>query len=147
MEQEGTDKKQDDTEDIQTGDVIAAIKEIKETDPNNDNKSLNVEDIEVDYEQIVSKAQYASDDFIREIIKGDIVEVEVSNQSSIILSSIIGSKQILEGDEEANDSMNAEVEREVLISDEKRHSMIEELNRESSGGSYYGAGASWEIDG
>ncbi|KAF3614703.1 hypothetical protein FXO38_23281 [Capsicum annuum] len=50
VEKEGTDKKQNDTEDIQTGDVVFAIEEFKEADPETDNKSLNVIDVAIELE-------------------------------------------------------------------------------------------------
>ncbi|KAF3639253.1 hypothetical protein FXO38_22763 [Capsicum annuum] len=78
---EGTDKKQEDIEDVQTGQVLAAIREIKEADPEIGNTSLNVKDVEVDSEETVSGNQYVSDDIIGESIKEDIVKVEVSDQS------------------------------------------------------------------
>ncbi|KAF3650384.1 hypothetical protein FXO37_18493 [Capsicum annuum] len=63
VEKEDTNKKQENSEDIQTDDTVVAIKEIKEADPENDNKSLDVKDIEMDSEQTVSETLYASDDF------------------------------------------------------------------------------------
>ncbi|KAF3662043.1 hypothetical protein FXO37_12630 [Capsicum annuum] len=63
VEKKDIDKKQDDTEGVQTGDVKYAIEKIKEADPENGNKSLNMEDIKVDSEQTVSETLYASDDF------------------------------------------------------------------------------------
>ncbi|KAF3685433.1 Histidine-containing phosphotransfer protein 1 [Capsicum annuum] len=74
VEQEGTDKNQEDTEDVQTGDAVAAIEEIKEVYLEIGHKSLNVKDVEVDSEETVSENQYASDDIIGESIKGDIVD-------------------------------------------------------------------------
>lgn len=45
MEKKDTNKNQENFEYIQTNDMAAAIKVIKEVDPKNDNKSLDVEDI------------------------------------------------------------------------------------------------------
>ncbi|KAF3647897.1 hypothetical protein FXO38_18444 [Capsicum annuum] len=117
VEKEDTEKKQEDTEIVQTGDVVAAIEEIKKTNSKIGHKSLNIKDVEVDSEETMSENHYASDDIIRETIKGDVVEVEVSGQSSIASSSIIGSEEMLKVNVEDNDPMNDKVEREVPILD------------------------------
>lgn len=67
------------------------------------------------------------------------MEAEVSNQSSIVSRSITSSEQILKVDEEAKDQINEDVEIKDLISYGEIYNMIEELETESSGGSYYGA--------
>lgn len=48
--------------------MVDAIEEIKEADSEIGNKSLNVTDIEVGFEQTVFENQYISDDLIRENI-------------------------------------------------------------------------------
>ncbi|KAF3631219.1 putative digalactosyldiacylglycerol synthase 2, chloroplastic-like [Capsicum annuum] len=146
VEHEGTNKKQEDTEDIQTGDVVDAIEEIKEEDPKIGHKSLNVKDVEVDFEETVSENQYANDDFIGESIKGNEVEVEVSDQSPIVSRSITGSEQILKVYEEAKDSMNDGVEIKAPVSDGETYNMIERLETKSNGGFCYNTEASQKIN-
>ncbi|KAF3672168.1 putative laccase-5 [Capsicum annuum] len=89
---------------------------------------------------------YVSDDLNEESIKRDVVEVDVSNKSSIVSRSITGSKQILEVDKEAKDLMNDELERKASILDGETYNMIEELEMKSSDGSCYDTEASRKID-
>ncbi|KAF3631452.1 Protein OSCA1 [Capsicum annuum] len=49
------DKKQDDTEDVQTRDVVATIEKFKEGDPEINNKSLNVKDIAIEPKQFTEE--------------------------------------------------------------------------------------------
>lgn len=142
VEQEGPDKNQEATEYIHTGDVVAAIEEIKAANLEIGRKSLNVKDVEVDSEETISENQYASDDIIGESIKGDIVKVEVLDQSSIISRSIIGSEQILEVDEKVKDLMNDE----APISYGEIYNMIKELEMKSSGGFFYDTKDSQKIN-
>ncbi|KAF3666326.1 hypothetical protein FXO37_10615 [Capsicum annuum] len=123
-----------------------AIKEIKEADPENGNKSLDVEDIEVNSVQTVYETLFAGDEFIAKSIKEDILEVEVSDQSSIVSRSFASSEEILEADEEAKDQIDEGIEIKVTISDGETYNTIEELDRKSSGGYYYGAEASQKIE-
>ncbi|MCD9561033.1 hypothetical protein HAX54_019967 [Datura stramonium] len=46
--------KQEDFEDIQTSDVVAAIEETKRADPDTSNKSLDVKDVELEAVQAMS---------------------------------------------------------------------------------------------
>lgn len=85
VEKEDTNKKQDDTEDVHTRDVVAAIEEFKGPDPEIDNKSLNIKDVAIEPDQAMSETIYASDDLFEENTGGDIMKVKVSDQSSIIL--------------------------------------------------------------
>lgn len=94
----------------------------------------------------MSKTLCVSDDYIEESIKQDVMKVEVSNQSSSLSRSIIGSKQKLKVDEKAKDSMNDKVKSKTRIFDWEAYNMIEELEIKSSGGSYYDAEASRKID-
>ncbi|KAF3662483.1 hypothetical protein FXO38_11152 [Capsicum annuum] len=77
----------------------------------------------------------------RESIKEDVVEVKVSDQSSIVSRSISSSEEILEPDEEAKDQTNENVKIKAIISVE----IIEELDIKSRCGSYYVTEALWEI--
>ncbi|KAK4355682.1 hypothetical protein RND71_024653 [Anisodus tanguticus] len=153
----GSDGKLD-SGDVQTGDVAAATEEIKEADSETGTKSLDVKDVEVEPEQAVSETIYANGDHSGESIEGDVVEAAVSGQSSAISRSITGAEQILEADGEAKDQIDEEVDHEGLISDGETDGMVfgsseasrqfmEELERESGGGSYAGAEASQEMDG
>nr|XP_016482778.1 PREDICTED: translocase of chloroplast 159, chloroplastic-like [Nicotiana tabacum] len=157
----GSDGKLD-AGDVQTGDAVAATEEIKEADPESGNKSPDVKDVEKEPEQAVSETIYANGDLSEGSIEGDVVEAEVSGQSSAISRSISGSQQILEADGEAKDQIDEEAELEGSISDgetdgmifgssEAARQFIEELERESGGDSYTGAEASHdhsqEIDG
>ncbi|XP_009781898.1 translocase of chloroplast 159, chloroplastic [Nicotiana sylvestris] len=157
----GSDEKLD-AGDVQTGDAVAATEEIKEADPESGNISPDVKDVEKEPEQAVSETIYANGDHSEGSIEGDVVEAEVSGQSSAIPRSISGSQQILEADGEAKDQIDEEAELEGSISDgetdgmifgssEAARQFIEELERESGGDSYTGAEASHdhsqEIDG
>ncbi|PHT39081.1 hypothetical protein CQW23_22654 [Capsicum baccatum] len=137
VEQKCPDKNQEDS-----GDVVAAIEEIKEEDPEIGRKSLNVKNVEVHFEETVSKNQYASDDIIGERIKEDIVKFKVLDQSSIISRSIIGLEKILEVDEKVKDLMNDE----APISDGEIYNMLEELEMKSSGGFCYDTKDSHKIN-
>ncbi|KAK4357824.1 hypothetical protein RND71_023434 [Anisodus tanguticus] len=88
--------------------------------------SMGVKDVEVELEEEVSETIY---DNSGESVKGVVVEVEVSGQSSAISVLITSSEQILEANVEANDQIN------------------EKLERESGGKSYVGAETSNEING
>ncbi|MCD7468550.1 hypothetical protein HAX54_006894 [Datura stramonium] len=143
-----------DSGDVQTGDVVAATEEIKEADPETVNKRLDSKDVEVEPEQAVSGTIYANGDHSGERIEGDVVEVEASGQTSVISRSISG----LEQDGEAEDHVDEEADLEGSVSDGETDGMIfgsseaakqfmEELERESGGGSYAGAEASQDIDG
>ncbi|XP_049408463.1 translocase of chloroplast 159, chloroplastic isoform X1 [Solanum stenotomum] len=143
-----------DSGDVQTSDVVAVTEEIKEADPETVNKRLDTKDVEVEPEQAVSGTIYANGDHSGESIEGDVVEVEVSGQTSAISRSITGSEQ--EG--EAKDHIGEEADLEGSVSDGETDGMIfgsseaakqfmEELERESGGGSYAGAEVSQDIDG
>ncbi|CAN4091441.1 unnamed protein product [Withania somnifera] len=143
-----------DTADVQSGDVVAATEEIKEADPETVNKRLDEKDVVVEPEQAASETIYANGNHSGESIEGDVVEVEVPSQTSAISRSIMGSEQY----GEAKDHIDEAVNLEVSVSDEETDGMIfgsseaakqfiEELERESGGGSYAGAEASQEIDG
>lgn len=57
VEEEGIDvinKKQEDYEDVQTGNIVDATKEIKEAYPGIGNNNLNIKDVEVENEQTIS---------------------------------------------------------------------------------------------
>ncbi|MCD7472217.1 hypothetical protein HAX54_013236, partial [Datura stramonium] len=54
------DKKQEDYEDIQTGDMEGAIKEIKKVDPKTGNESLDMKHVEVELEKAVSETIYVN---------------------------------------------------------------------------------------
>lgn len=139
--------------------MVGATEEIKEADPKIGNNRLNVKEAEVEPEQTALEATYANidGDNSRESIKGDVVEVEVSGQSFVILRSITSLEQILKVDGQAKGQIDEEAEIEVSILDGETDGMIfgsceadkqvsEELEKESSDGSYYGAKASQEID-
>ncbi|KAF3639154.1 hypothetical protein FXO37_24073 [Capsicum annuum] len=98
-EKKVNDKNPKNFEDFQIGDMVSSIKEIKEADSEKNNKSLDMEDIEVDSEQTLSEPLNDSNDFYGENTKRDVVVVEVSDQSSIVLRSITISEQILKVDE------------------------------------------------
>ncbi|MCE2055158.1 hypothetical protein HAX54_042081, partial [Datura stramonium] len=125
-------KKQKDADNIHTGDVIAAIEEIKEANLEIDNISLDVEDVEIEPEETMSETIYANGDHSGENIEGNVEEVEVSSQSSIISKTTTGLKQILKVDEEAKYKMDKEVDHKDLISDGETDSMI--LSRPTLGG-------------
>ncbi|KAJ8547434.1 hypothetical protein K7X08_011020 [Anisodus acutangulus] len=146
-----------DSGDVQTGDTVAATEEIKEADPEAGTKNLDVKDVEMEPEQAVSETIYANGDHSGESIEGDVVEAEVTGQSSAISRSITGSEQILEADGEAKYQIDEEADHEGSISDGETDGMVfgsseaarhfmEELERESGGG-YAGAEASQEMDG
>lgn len=90
----------------------SAIEEIKKADPENENKSMNMEDIEVDSDQSMFDTLYANDDFIGVSIKENVAEV--SDQSSMISRSITSTKQILKVNEETKDQANKEVDHVCL---------------------------------
>ncbi|XP_060186750.1 uncharacterized protein LOC132616160 [Lycium barbarum] len=151
-------KKQEDSKDVQTSDVVTAIEEINEADPEIGNKSLNAEDVEVDPEHEVSETICDNGDHSEESIKGIVVEVEVSSQSSVVSKSITNSDQILEADGEADGQINKEVNLEGSISYGETNNMvlgcseadkqiIEELKKDSGGESYGSANSSQEING
>ncbi|PHT38667.1 Translocase of chloroplast, chloroplastic [Capsicum baccatum] len=143
-----------DSGDVQTGDVVAATEEIKEADSETVQKRLDVKDVEVEPEQAASETIYANGDHSGESIKGDVVEAEVSGQTSAVPRSITGSEQ----DGEAKDHIDEEADLEGSVSDGETDGMIfgsseaakqfiEELERESGGVSYAGAESSQEMDG
>ncbi|PHU21990.1 Translocase of chloroplast, chloroplastic [Capsicum chinense] len=149
----GSDGKLD-SGDVQTGDVVAATEEIKEADSETVQKRLDVKDVEVEPEQAASETIYANGDHSGESIKGDVVEAEVSGQTSAVPRSITGSEQ----DGEAKDHIDEEADLEGSVSDGETDGMIfgsseaakqfiEELERESGGVSYAGAESSQEMDG
>ncbi|XP_059294724.1 uncharacterized protein LOC132047737 [Lycium ferocissimum] len=117
-------KKQENFENVQTGDVVAVTEEINEANPEAGNKSLDVRDVEVEPEQAVSETIYGNSDHSGESIEGVVVEVEVSGQSSDISESITSSDQILEADGEAGGQINEEVDLEGSISYGDTSSMI-----------------------
>ncbi|XP_059318720.1 uncharacterized protein LOC132069373 [Lycium ferocissimum] len=161
VEKEGIgviNKKQEDSKDVQTSDVVAATEEIKEADPETSNKSLDIEDVEVEPEHEVSETTYGNGDHSGESIEGVVVEVEVSGQLSAVSESITSSVQILKADGEADGQINEEVDLEgsisytdtngmIFESSEATKQFIEKLERKSSGGSYVGIEASKEIRG
>ncbi|XP_060178753.1 translocase of chloroplast 159, chloroplastic [Lycium barbarum] len=150
----GSDGKLD-SGDVKTGDVVAAPEEIKEAVPDAGSKKLDVKDAEVEPQQAVSKTIYANGDHSGESIEGDVVEAEVSGQSSAISRAITGSEQDGKAkdqiDEEAYHEGGAILDEEtdgmVFGSSEAARKFIEELERESGGGSFAGAEASQEMDG
>ncbi|XP_059306946.1 uncharacterized protein LOC132058475 [Lycium ferocissimum] len=106
----------------------------------------------------MSETIYSNGDHFGESIEGVVVEVEVSGQSSAVSESITSSDQILKADGEADGQINEKVDLEgsiscgdtssmVFESSEAAKQFIEELERESSGGSYVGVEASKEING
>lgn len=145
VEKEDIDKKQEEAEDVQIGDMVVSIEEIKEADPKIGDESLNVKDIEVDSKKKMAKNQDAIDDFIGESIKGDVVKVEVPGQLYVLSRSVLGSDQILKVDEKAKNLMNDGVESRAPVSDRETYNMIEELKIEPSGGSCYNTEASQKI--
>ncbi|MCE3216495.1 hypothetical protein HAX54_006691 [Datura stramonium] len=82
-------KKQEDVDNVHTGDVMAAIEEIKEANLEIDNISLNMEDVEIEPEQTMSETIYANGDHSEKSIERDAVEVEVADQSSAISKAIL----------------------------------------------------------
>ncbi|MCE3050890.1 hypothetical protein HAX54_048357 [Datura stramonium] len=139
-------KKQEHYDNVQTDDVVPAVKEIKETNFETDNISLDMDDVELELEETMSETIYANGDHFEGNIKGDVEEVEVSGQSSSILKIIIGLEKILKADEEAKYQIDVEVDHEDLISDGETDSMIfeifeaakqsiEQLKKDSSSGS------------
>ncbi|KAK4363148.1 hypothetical protein RND71_018389 [Anisodus tanguticus] len=103
----------------QGGDVVAVIEEIKEAEPEIDNKNLDMKDVEIESEQAV--------------------KVEVVGQSSAISESITSSEQIPISD--------GDTDNMTLGCSEATKQFIKELEREFSSGSYAGVKASKEING
>ncbi|KAK4362337.1 hypothetical protein RND71_017578 [Anisodus tanguticus] len=110
-------------------------------------------DFEVEPEQAMSETINDNSDYSIESIEGFVLEIEVSGQSSDILRSINGSKQILEADGEAKDQIDEEADLEGSISDgeiddmiigssEVAKQFIEDLEGEFGGGSNAGTKAS-----
>uniref|UniRef100_M0ZYW6 Uncharacterized protein n=1 Tax=Solanum tuberosum TaxID=4113 RepID=M0ZYW6_SOLTU len=87
-------------EDVHTGNLIATIKEIKE----------------VDSEQGVSRAIYANSENFRESNEGDVLEVEISDQSLAITRSIVCLDQTLEANGETVDQIDGEADLQGQIS-------------------------------
>ncbi|MCD7468831.1 hypothetical protein HAX54_007329 [Datura stramonium] len=101
-------KKQEDSDNVQTGDVVTAIKEIKESNLEIDNISLDTENVEVEPEEAMSKNVYVNCDHFEGNIEGDAEEVEISSQSSAISKTTTDLKQILKVDEEAQYQIDEE---------------------------------------
>ncbi|KAJ8553757.1 hypothetical protein K7X08_024435 [Anisodus acutangulus] len=141
----------------ETGEVVAATEDIKVADPETGNISLNIKDFEVEPEQAMSETIYDNGDYSIEIIEGFVLKIEVSGQSSDILRSINGSKQILEADGEAKDQIYEEADLEgsisygeiddmIIGSSKVAKQFIEDLEGEFGGGSNAGTKASQKID-
>ncbi|KAJ8558117.1 hypothetical protein K7X08_004883 [Anisodus acutangulus] len=109
-----SDNKQEDSEDVHASDVVAVIDKIKEAEPEIGNKSLDVKDVEVEYEQVGSENLYVNGDHFGESIEGDAVEAEVTSQSSVRTGSITSSDQMSEARGEAKDKKDEEAGLEGL---------------------------------
>ncbi|KAH0674426.1 hypothetical protein KY284_025513 [Solanum tuberosum] len=83
--------------DVPIGDMVAAIEEIKEEN----------------LEHAISETTCASGDLYKESIERDVLEVKVSDQSSVISKSINDSEQILKADGESRDQIEEEADIEV----------------------------------
>ncbi|KAH0642169.1 hypothetical protein KY289_033143 [Solanum tuberosum] len=85
--------------------------------PGNKEESSNYYEIkEVDSEQGVSRAIYANSENFRESNEGDVLEVEISNQSLAITRSIVCLDQTLEANGETVDQIDGEADLQGQIS-------------------------------
>lgn len=140
-----------DSGNVQTDNVVAVTEKIKEADVD---KRVDIQGVNLEPEKAVAGTIYVNGDHSGESIEGDVVEAEVPGQTSALSRSITGSEQ----DGEAKDHIDEEADLEGSVSDGETDGMIfgsseaakqfmEELERESGGGSYAGAEASQDIDG
>ncbi|KAK4366036.1 hypothetical protein RND71_013916 [Anisodus tanguticus] len=135
----------------QASDVVAVIDKIKEAEPEIGNKSLEVKDVEVEFEQVGSENLYVNGDHFGESIEGDVVEAEVASESFVITGSITSSEQMSKASGEAKDkkdeeaglkgSSDGKTDGMYFVSFETVKQFIEELEMEYSGGSYSSAEA------
>ncbi|MCE2055484.1 hypothetical protein HAX54_042725 [Datura stramonium] len=107
---------------------------------------LDTEHVEVEPEETMSGTLYANGDYSGESIEEDAMEIEVSSQSFVLSKIITDSKQILKVGG-AKDQIDEKVDCEdtygmIFGSFEAAKQSIEELKRESGGGSYADAKAS-----
>uniref|UniRef100_M1DN96 Uncharacterized protein n=1 Tax=Solanum tuberosum TaxID=4113 RepID=M1DN96_SOLTU len=123
--------------DVHTGDMVASIEEIKETNS----------------EQAVPRSIYADGDLYGESIEEDVWKVEISNQSSAISRSVIGLDQILEANGDDEYQIEEEVDIEVsetnkmlFESSEAAKISIEEMVREYGSRFYVSVETLQEID-
>lgn len=128
--------KQETSKVVHTSDMVAYIGKIKAED----------------LEYVVSETIYASGDFYEEIIKGDVLEVEVFDQSAIS-RSIVGLEQTLEANGKDEDSdpegqiSREETEDMIFRSFEADKLIMEEIKTKFDGGSsYYSVEASQIIE-
>ncbi|MCD7472954.1 hypothetical protein HAX54_014392 [Datura stramonium] len=110
--------------DIYTGDMVTAIEETKEPDPKTDNESLDMKDVEVEFEQATSETIYVNGYHFRGNFKEDATKIKSLANHLPYQKIITGSEQILKADGEATDKIDDEVDHEDLISNGQIDSIV-----------------------